>query len=55
MNEVVYELDKECEFCSDSYKKKYHCPISDAKTNSLLAKIACQVEHQHQRNKYSNY
>lgn len=51
MNEEQKELDKECSLCSEEYKEKYHCPIYNQRTNSLLIKIACQVEHARNRNK----
>lgn len=51
MNEKQEELEKECSLCTDEYKKKYHCPIYNQHTESLLIKIACQVEHARRRNK----
>ena len=53
MNEEQEKLDHECELCSDAYKAKYHCPRLYFKTDSLLIKIACQVEHQRRRERMS--
>lgn len=45
MNEEQEKLERECTLCSDAYKEKYHCPRISFQTDSLLVRIACQVEH----------
>lgn len=53
MNEEQEKLEKECSLCSEYYKQRYHCPKEQI--NSLLIKIACQVEHMRRREREGIY